>query len=229
MARIIHVALSAATVFAIALFVIATLKNDIVEEEGQTKRFHRLGNHLYHHPMKQASTTTPATIVAVNNNETTTSSNNKSIHHQDTAATTIKHPQKEEEGAAAADGANAFLSPQDSIESSSNDIPAEEQPQQNSHQQIVDDVDNDEAVAFSLKEITAMRKKLAPRGILRNEKNNNGRGEPLAHQFLHLHHMKTGGTCKCTTTRNYAVSDFAGCGLLIFIDNDWILGAARIQ
>ena len=43
--------------------------------------------------------------------------------------------------------------------------------------------------AFSASDVEAMKKKLAPRKLLTD-----GNGSLTRHQFLHLHHMKTGGT-----------------------------------
>lgn len=40
----------------------------------------------------------------------------------------------------------------------------------------------------------ALRRKLEPKKLLLNEK-----GELSPHQFLHLHHMKTGGSCRNVT------------------------------
>jgi hypothetical protein len=45
--------------------------------------------------------------------------------------------------------------------------------------------------AFTNEEIAAMRQRLSPRELIQGAD-----GKLLPHQFLHLHHMKTGGTCK---------------------------------
>jgi hypothetical protein len=192
MARIIHIVLSTAAVFAIALLVIATLKNDIVEEEGQTKRFHLVGggnrNRNHHHQEYQSgSADATSTGVTVLNNET--------IIKKAFDETTTHQPIQDEKEKKTDEPIKSISNSRDDT---SPEVKQQQQQQQTSSQDLIND-DHDHE--FTWQEIVAMRKKLAPREILRNINSGDNRGEsssapPRVHQFLHLHHMKTGGTCK---------------------------------
>jgi hypothetical protein len=48
---------------------------------------------------------------------------------------------------------------------------------------------------FTNEEIIAMRQRLSPRELIHDD-DDDADQKLFPHQFLHLHHMKTGGTCK---------------------------------